>query len=261
MSASDFPTPTDGRLGFDHDQSGDGGSNPSGDGGSDPSGDGASGLSGVLDRNAFDATVTTLVAADPDLAAVVDAHGRPGFWSRPATFATLVLLILEQQVSLASGKAVFDRLRAEVGAVTPRTVAEFGQPGLRAVGTTRQKASYVADLANGILTGDVDWGAIVHGDRGECRRALVDVRGIGPWTADVWLLSCRRLPDEWPIGDRALQVGVAEVVGADEPLVGDDLVVVGRRWAPHRSSAARLVWHAYLADRGREETVVAGLDP
>lgn len=215
----------------------------------------------VLDADAFARTVADLVDADDDLAAIVAAHGTPSFWSRPPTFATLVLLILEQQVSLASGKAVFDRLRERVGTVAPAPVAELHHDDLRAVGTTRQKASYVADLAAGILDGTVAWSAIESGPPDRAREALLAVRGIGPWTADVWLLACRCLPDEWPIGDRALQVGCAEVVGHPEPLLGDDLVAVGRRWAPHRSSAARLVWHAYLARRDRVETVVEGLAP
>lgn len=213
----------------------------------------------ALDAVGFEAAVDRLVASDPDLADAVAVAGRPDFWTRPPTFATLVLLILEQQVSLASGKAVFDRLRAVVGEVVPATVAALDHDDLRGVGTTRQKATYIADLARGILDGDVDWDAIVHGPREAARPALLAVRGIGPWTADVWLLACRRLPDEWPIGDRALQVGCAEVVGRPEPLVGDDLVEVGRRWAPDRSTAARLVWHAYLVRRARAETVVDGL--
>ncbi len=213
----------------------------------------------ALDAAAFDRAVDRLVAADDDLAAVVAVHGRPTFWSRPPTFATLVLLILEQQVSLASGKAVFDRLRARVGTVAPAPVAALDLDDLRAVGTTRQKAGYVSGLARGILDGTVAWGAIETGPADLARPALLDVRGIGPWTTDVWLLACRGLPDEWPLGDRALQVGCAEVVGRPEPLVGGDLAEVGRRWAPDRSSAARLVWHAYLARRGRTETVVDGL--
>lgn len=212
-----------------------------------------------LDASSFADAVDRLVAADPDLADVVATAGRPAFWTRPATFATLVLLILEQQVSLASGKAVFDRLRAVVGEVVPSSIAELPDEDLRAVGTTRQKASYIADLAQGILDGAVDWDAMSAGPRHVARPALLEVRGIGPWTADVWLLACRRLPDEWPIGDRALQVGCAEVVGHPEPLVGDDLVAAGQRWAPDRSTAARLVWHGYLARRARAETVVEGL--
>ncbi len=214
-----------------------------------------------LDKAGFGVAVDRLVAADADLARIVADHGRPTFWTRPATFATLVLLILEQQVSLASGKAVFDRLRAAVGEVLPDTVAAMDRHDLRAVGTTRQKAEYVADLATGILDGSIDWATITTGDAAAARAALLAVRGIGPWTTDVWLLACRGLPDEWPIGDRALQVGCAEVVGHPDPLVRGDLVAVGRRWAPDRSSAARLVWHAYLARRSRAETVVEGLAP
>ena len=215
---------------------------------------------GVLDEAGFGRTVELLVAGDEDLAGIVTRHGRPDFWSRPASFATLVLLILEQQVSLASGKAVFDRLRDRAGHIRPADVAAVPDDDLRAVGMTRQKAGYVADLARGILDGSVDWEAITTGDRAATQEALLAVRGIGPWTTEVWLLACRRMPDEWPVGDRALQVGTADVVGHAEPLVGDDLRRVGRRWAPHRSTAARLVWHDYLARRDRAETVVEGLD-
>ena len=218
-------------------------------------------LGSALDPARFGATVDLLLANDDHLAAVVATHGRPSYWSRPTTFATMVLFILEQQVSLASGKAVFDRLRALVGEVVPEAVVATAVEDLRDVGMTRQKASYVTGLAEGILSDGVDWTSIVAGDRAAARQALLAVRGIGPWTADVWLLACRGFPDEWPIGDRALQVGVGEVVGAPAPLTGDDLVAAGARWAPHRSTAARLVWHAYLSDRSRAETVVTGLDP
>lgn len=215
---------------------------------------------GVLDADGFARAVDVLVATDDDLAAVVQRHGTPAFWSRPATFATMVLFILEQQVSLASGQAVFDRLRSLVGEVTPTQVAAHAESDLRAVGMTRQKAGYVAGLAHGIVDGTVDWEAATRGARTGARSALLAIRGIGPWTADVWLLACRRFPDEWPVGDRALQVGVGELRDGG-PLTGDALVRAGARWRPHRSSAARLVWHAYLAERDRVETAVVGLDP
>lgn len=214
----------------------------------------------TLDQDRFRHAVNALVAGDADLAAVVERHGVPAFWSRPPTFATLVLLILEQQVSLASGKAVFDRLRTRVDRVTPTTVVGLSQTALREVGMTRQKAGYVAGLAAGVRAATIDWEAVTTGPRRQARDALLAVRGIGPWTADVWLLACRCLPDEWPIGDRALQVGMADVVDHPEPLTGQDLVTAARPWRPHRSSAARLVWHAYLRDRDRAETVVEGLD-
>lgn len=215
-----------------------------------------------LDAEAFALATDQLVADDPRLAAVLTRWGRPGFWHRPPTFATLVLLVLEQQVSLASGKATFDRLRARAGGVvSAESTATLALDDLREVGCTRQKAGYLAGLAAGWLDGGVDVEAIVRGPREECRAALLGVRGIGPWTADVWLLACRGFPDEWPVGDRALQVGCGDVLGRDGALVGEELLAAGQPWAPHRSTAARLVWHDYLCRRGRAETVVDGLDP
>ena len=208
----------------------------------------------------FRHTIDVLAAADPDLDRLITHHGRPVLWSRPATFASLTLLIAEQQVSLASGQAVFARLRAHVGQVVPDRVAVLTEQDLRTMGFTRQKASYVRGLATGIIDGTIDWPVVTGGEPDAARRTLLAIRGIGPWTADVWLLACLLAPDMWPVGDRALQVGVAEVIGAPEPLVGQELVDVGERWAPHRSTAARLVWHAYLSVRGRAEAQVPGLD-
>lgn len=215
-------------------------------------------MTGLDDAGFADAT-DRLVAADPMLTEIVDRWGRPRFWTRPASFATLVLLVLEQQVSLASGKAVFDRIRGRLGDVTPSTIAAAGAAELHALGTTRQKASYVTGLAEGILAGTIDWSAVVDGERDACRAALLAIRGIGPWTADVWLLACRGFADEWPIGDRALQVGVGDLQSM-APVVGDALVEAGAAWRPYRSTAARLIWHDYLCRRGRAETVVDGLE-
>lgn len=212
-----------------------------------------------LDAAHFDAAVDTLAAADPAMADVLTRWGRPTFWHRPPTFATLALLVLEQQVSLASGKATFDRLRAVVGEVTADTLAPLSPDALRAVGVTRQKSGYLLDLARGVLAGTIDFDVIATGDREVCRTALLAIRGIGPWTADVWLLACRCFADEWPVGDRALQVGCGEVLGTSTPLLGEDLLAAGLPWQPHRSTAARLVWHDYLCRRGRAETVVEGL--
>jgi DNA-3-methyladenine glycosylase II len=201
-----------------------------------------------------------LAAVDPALGVVVADHGVPAFWHRPATFATLVLFIVEQQVSLASAKAVFDRLVAAVGPVTPASMLSASGAVLAAVGLTRQKQRYVQLLAEAVAEGTFDLAELADQPDADVRARLLGLTGVGPWTADVYLLSALRRPDVWPVGDRALQVGVAEVLGLDGGLTPAELDTIGLRWRPLRAVAARLVWHAYLCRRGRAETVVAGLD-
>ena len=215
----------------------------------------------ALDAKAFTRACERLAASDPHLERVVAQHGIPAFWHRPPGFASLVLFIVEQQVSLASAKAVFDRIRALVGDVTPAQLAGADLAALRACGLTRQKLRYVTGLAHDVADGRLDLAAVADLDDDAARTSLLSIVGVGPWTADVYLLSCLRRPDVWPVGDRALQVGTGELLGMDEvpspPSLGD----VGERWRPLRSVAARLIWHEYLARRGRQETVVAGLGP
>lgn len=213
----------------------------------------------ILDETSFPGACSTLAGRDPRLRAVVDAWGVPEFWHRPPGFASLVLFIVEQQVSLASAKAVFDRMRAALTEVTPGRVLEAHPDTLRECGLTRQKLSYVVGLAQLVEEGRIDLGRLETLDDPEARSTLLTVSGIGPWTADVYLLSCLRRPDVWPVGDRALQVGTGELLGMAAPPTPDELVNIGERWRPLRSVAARLIWNDYLARRNRSETDVAGL--
>jgi DNA-3-methyladenine glycosylase II len=185
------------------------------------------------------------------LAAVVETWPDPPFWHRPPGFATLVLFILEQQVSLASARAAYERLQAEVGEVSPEPVVGLDDQTLRRIGFSRQKTRYTRALAAAVLDRTLDLESISRAPDDDVRRALVVLPGIGPWTADVYLLSCLRRPDVWPVGDRALQVAAAEVLALDHVPDPTVLLDLGERWAPHRSTAARLLWHAYLRRRGR----------
>ncbi len=208
----------------------------------------------ILDAGAFDRVTAALVDADEALARVVAEHGVPPFWSRPAGFRSLVLLILEQQVSLASAAAAYRRLRERVRTVTPETVLACSPEELRADGVSRQKDRYLRALASAVESGSLDLEALASLDDETARAALVALPGIGRWTADVYLLACLGRPDLWPVGDRALQVAVAEAL--DLPEVPDPVALepLGERWRPHRSSAARILWHGYLGRRGRVET-------
>jgi DNA-3-methyladenine glycosylase II len=200
-----------------------------------------------------------LATRDPHLAAIVSDHGFPDFWHRPAGFATLALLIVEQQVSLASAKAVFERLVDVLGEVAPTTVARADDRVMAACGLTRQKQRYLRALATAVVSGHLDLAGLPALDDTSARAALLDQIGIGPWTADVYLLSALRRPDIWPVGDRALQVGVGERLEMDAPPSPAVLAGIGERWRPYRSVAARLFWHDYLRRRGRSETTVVGL--
>ncbi|QYG92001.1 DNA-3-methyladenine glycosylase 2 family protein [Iamia sp. SCSIO 61187] len=208
----------------------------------------------VLDADAFERVAADLVTADADLARVVADHGMPPFWSRPPGFRALVLLILEQQVSLASAAAAYRRLRERVRTVTPATVLACSPEELRADGVSRQKDRYLRALAEAVESGALDVDGLATLDDEAVRAALVALPGIGPWTADVYLLACLGRPDLWPVGDRALQVAVAEALGL--PSVPDPAALegLGERWRPHRSTAARLLWHGYLGRRARVET-------
>lgn len=207
----------------------------------------------------FAAALAALTAADPDLGRLVDAHGWPDFWFRPPGFATLVLFILEQQVSLASGAAAFRKLQARIGAVTPPSVLQPDDDQLRADGFSRQKARYVRELARSVLSGAVDLDGLRQVSDDEVRARLTALTGIGPWTAEVYLLSCLRRPDIWPVADRALQVATAEALAMEQVPDAPTLAEIGQRWRPHRSTAARLLWHGYLARRDRAEISFVGL--
>lgn len=206
-----------------------------------------------LDDETFRDGCQLLASEDESIAALTERWGVPEFWNRRPGYQTLVLLILEQQVSLESGAAMYRRLIGLCGTVSPRNVLAVGEPGLRSIGVTRQKSSYLVDLAQRVLEGELDLSALETSALDFARAELISIRGIGPWTADAYLLSAGRRPDMWPVGDRALQVGTAEVLGMTAPPNEVELEILGEPWRPIRAVAARLIWHAYLSIRGRVE--------
>jgi DNA-3-methyladenine glycosylase II len=205
----------------------------------------------VLDERTFAAAARGLCRQDPDLAAIVEAHGLPEFWAREPGFPTLVLLILEQQVSLASAKAAYERLATRLGSVTPEGIIGSSDAELRADGFSRQKNRYVRALSAAIADGLLDLDAVALLDDEGVRAALVALPGIGPWTAEVYLLSALRRPDTWPVGDIALQEAARRARRLDERPTPLELEAIGEAWRPHRASAARLLWHLYLSEPRR----------
>ena len=189
-----------------------------------------------------------LAAADPLLGASVERFGPPPLWARDASYATLVHLILEQQVSLASAQAAFDRLVVTLGEVTPAGVLRLDDVQMRAVGFSRQKTGYARDLARALDDG-FDLAALSALTDDEVRVALTHHRGIGRWTADIYLTMCLLRPDIWPRGDLALRTAAAELTGSAKPSDGE-LAERAEAWRPFRAVAARILWHDYLRRRG-----------
>ncbi len=203
----------------------------------------------VLTEAGFRDAAYELAGRDSALGAIVARHDMPEFWARPQGFATLLLLILEQQVSLASAKAAYDRVDRRLGGVTPAGLLRLSDEELREDGFSRQKTRYARLLASALLAGELDLERVARLDDDSARQALVALPGIGPWTAEVYLLSALRRPDTWPVGDIALQEAARRALGLDSRPSPIELEQIGERWRPHRATAARLLWHLYLSER------------
>jgi DNA-3-methyladenine glycosylase II len=208
-----------------------------------------------LDERGLARGVAELIRRDQALAAVVERHGPPPLWPREPGFATLVRLILEQQVSLGSGQAAFGRLARAVGSVDATAVLAADEERLRAAGLTRQKARYVRALADAIVSGNLVLDGLRSAPDEAVRTALLAVTGIGPWTADCYLLFALGRPDAWPTGDLALAVAAEEVKQMAARPSPADLDRLAEPWRPWRGVAARLLWHSYLSVRGRADVV------
>lgn len=187
-----------------------------------------------------------LGACDPDLAAIVARHGTPPLWAREPGFPTLVLIILEQQVSLASARAAFERLVAATDPLTPEALLQLNDATMREIGFSRQKAGYARGLAQAIVERRFDPVALEAMSDQEARSELLRLKGIGPWTADIYLLMVMGRPDIMPAGDLALQIAAQEVKGLTARPSPDELTELAEAWRPWRSVAARMLWQHYL---------------
>jgi DNA-3-methyladenine glycosylase II len=195
------------------------------------------------------AAVAVLSARDAGLATIAARFGVPPLWARQPGFPTLVHLILEQQVSLASARAAFDRLVVATDPLTPASLLRLGDAELLAIGFSRQKARYSRALAESVATGVLDLDALPDLEDDEVDRRLTTVPGIGPWTATIYRLMVLLRPDAWPVGDIALAQAVAETRGLAGRPTQDDLRAIAEDWRPWRAVAARMLWHHYLSVR------------
>jgi len=187
-----------------------------------------------------------LETKDPDLGTIVHNLGAPPMWARKPGFPTLLLIILEQQVSLASAKAAFTKLTNAISFITPENFIELSDSSLKEIGFSRQKIAYCRGLAHAVATGSLILDDLNELNDDSAREKLVKIKGIGPWTANIYLLMALLRPDIWPSGDLAIAEAVKRVKHLPErpnPLQLDE---IGSEWQPWRSVAARILWNYYL---------------
>ncbi|MFT5112782.1 MAG: DNA-3-methyladenine glycosylase II [Parasphingorhabdus sp.] len=202
----------------------------------------------------------TLVTACDELAQnerrfanILDEFSHPPLWSRNTGFDTMALIILEQQVSLRSARAIYKRLHNLFNGVQAGKIADVNAEYLQKAGLTRQKSAYIHELAVAIITGSFSFRSVARLENDEARKLLTSLKGIGPWSADVYLLFALGRSDIWPPGDLALNKSVGEVYQMQKMPDNDTCVVMSKSWRPWRSAAARMFWHAYLCRRGRQD--------
>lgn len=195
----------------------------------------------------YQAICDELASNDADLQKIIDIHGYPPFWSRPNSFESLVHIILEQQVSLASALSALNKLRERVQEITPARVILLTDEEMRACYVSRQKSSYIKFLAEAILSGQLKLEEFHKLPDEEVRAELVALKGIGNWTADVYLMFALQRADIFPIGDLALVNALKRVKQLPAETTREEMLEIAARWQPYRSLASMLLWHYYLS--------------
>jgi DNA-3-methyladenine glycosylase II len=170
-------------------------------------------------------------------------------WARRPGFTTLLRIILEQQVTLASAAALYNRLAMTVCPFDAAGILALGPTGLQRLGVTRQKTRYALALADQVSNGHLLLPRLWRCSDAEARERLMQVPGIGPWTASIYLLMALRRPDVWPPGDLALDKVLARLHGSASTLSADEVEAITTPWRPLRAVAARILWHSYLSER------------
>ena len=202
----------------------------------------------ILNETSLKRSCRKLAAADPHLARVYETYGPPPLWDREPGFATLLNIILEQQVSLASARACFDKLTAHLGEVAPHGLLTLNDSELKKIGFSRQKTAYARYLAEAVLEKRIDLDGLISLPDEGVKAELTKLKGVGEWTSDIYLLMAMLRPDVMPRGDIALHTAWHKLSGKPRP-TSDEFLKISERWKPYRSVAARLLWHFYLSER------------
>jgi DNA-3-methyladenine glycosylase II len=190
-----------------------------------------------------------LLEKDAIFKSIIEEYGMPTIPKRPQGFETLVLLILEQQVSIDSAKATFLKIKTTLKTVVPEILLHVSDAEFRTLGVSRQKTSYIKALATAILNKDLDLETLPNKTAQQVREELIRIKGIGNWTIDIYLMFCLQAPDLLPLGDIAVVNTIKELLDIHDK---DAMKIRTEQWSPYRSFATYLLWHHYLNKRNRK---------
>ncbi len=190
-----------------------------------------------------------LAKKDEDLKYIFETYGTPPLWKRDAGFATLVHIILEQQVSLASALSAFNRLREKINEITPENVLKLSDEELKACYFSRQKTVYVRELSKAISNGDLNLENLEKLSDADVKNQLKKIKGIGDWTSDIYLLMAMLRADVMPKGDLALHIAYKKIKKSEKTPTSEEFQIIAEQWKPFRAVAARLLWHFYLSEK------------
>lgn len=193
-----------------------------------------------------------LAERDKDLAFIFRKFGTPPLWARETGFATLIHIILEQQVSLASALSALNKLKEKLGEITPEAVLKLSDKEMKAAYFSRQKTVYARALAEAVLSKTLDLENLKNLPDAEVKDELKKIKGIGDWSSDIYLLMALLRPDVMPKGDLALHVAWQKLKKLERRPNSDEFLQIAEKWKPFRAAAARLLWHFYLKSGKKE---------
>jgi len=206
----------------------------------------------LFDATNFKQHCKCLSKKDLHLKSILDTHGHPPLWKRKHGFETLIHIILEQQVSLASAKAALNKLKEKIGTVTPVKVLALTDAELKACYFSRQKIIYARHLAEAIINKQLNLKQLANAPDEVVRTELKKIKGIGDWTVDVYLMMVLQRTDLFPLGDIALVNSLKEVKLLPKHTTKEELLIIADQWKPYRTVAAFILWHSYLCRRNRK---------
>ena len=209
-------------------------------------------LTHIRTESDLDAALTALTSADARFAAMMTRAGRPPLRRRPDGFAGLAATVVSQQLSTASAGAIWARLAAAFDPFEPDAIMRARQPRLARLGLSAPKIRALKAIARAVVKGQIALAALPDAAADDAHAALTAIHGIGPWTADIYLLTCLGHADAWPAGDLALQEAARLAFALPARPNVKEMLALAESWRPLRAIAARVLWTYYRAQKGRD---------